>query len=180
MARKPNRRYPCIFVGPGVRATDDRIQTAWKARHGQGAPFGSLRQEWRRQHCAVINPYGSDGCPYTIDQCISAFEAAVMATLEPQVIDSRVYFISVARSRGLERAENKPSSRITEGAGPGVAGVVGQGDPARRRADLFRGAEGPTLREVEDAESRYLRRRMAKPTRIGEMLRRPDSGAREG
>jgi hypothetical protein len=168
---KRSVKFPCIFRGLDIKPTDDRIQAAWKERHGQGAPFGSLRQQWRKQHCATINPYGSDGCPYTIDQCISAFEATVMETLKPQVIDSRVYFISAARSSGLTRAETKPSPRITEAAGPGLTGFVGSGGSAR---------SGEDLEADRRAADTGVRTRLARPVRIGEMLRWPDGRPREG
>lgn len=178
---KPDaRRYPCIFAGTEIRATDDRIQEAWKARFGKGAPFGSLRQTWRRGHCRAINPYGSDGCPYARESCIIAFEDAVMQSLGRNVLDPRVYFISVARTTGMQRAETKPQERITEGPGPGVAGVVGLDHSARRSPYLASVREDPDIPGLDEPASDSLRRRLSRPVRIGEMLRWPDSGAREG
>ena len=180
-----NARFPCIFVGTTIRPTDDRIQAAWKARFGVGAPFGSIRQTWRQQHCRTINPYGSDGCPFTIDQCIQAFEDAVVESLGRTVLDPRVYLISVAKSRGLDRAENKPATgpRITSTAteGPGVAGAVGGSGLEGRPGDLPpHWSTRDRLRPLDEGDGSHLRSRLSRPVHIGTLLPTADRRPRQG
>jgi hypothetical protein len=177
-------RYKCVFAGIATKPIDDRIQAAWKARFGQGAPFGSLRQTWRRQHCATVNPYGSDGCPFTIFECLEAFEDAVIESLAPQVLDSRVYFISVAKTTGMRRAENKPreEARISRTlTGPGLIGVVGEGSAEGRDRDLPPDGTAPDgSRPLDEGNESHLRPRLRRPVHIGTLLGSPDSRPREG
>lgn len=180
----PPARYPCIFMGPEVRSTDDVIQDAWKARFGVGAPFGSLRKEWRREHCRTINPYGSDGCPFERADCIAAFREAVLESLLTKVIDPRVYFIAVAKTRGMQRAENKPReahrSETSSAARPGQQRAVASGDPARRLRDLAAYLGDDPVSAVEAVDTDHLRPRLARPTRIGALLGSPDGRPRQG
>lgn len=108
------RRWPCIFSEPLIREqVDPRVAAQWQAVFGKRAPFGDLRNSWRRHHCRTLNPYGSETCPYAVRDCALAFYAAT------KVVTGRIpppdrpggFFIKVAKGMGAARADNKPLAR---------------------------------------------------------------------
>lgn len=123
---------------------------------GRTPPFGDLRQQWRKMHCAVLNPYSSDTCPYSTEDCGLAFLAAVERSVDKA---SPVgYFRSVARSMALDRADNKPLERERDTTPrPSYEGPVG-----------LHPAEGQGLRGADRG-----------PVRIGDLLGALDLGPRQ-
>jgi hypothetical protein len=175
-------RWPCVFYGGMSDHVDELIQQEWQAKYGVGAPFGSLRKEWRRAHCRTLNRYGSEDCPYPVNNCADAFYRAVHGSLDA-AYDPRTYFISVARSSALERADNKPLARDraeTAEEGSVAARLVGQGDPARRDGVVPPDGSDGAVRSLGIEHGSHLRRKISRPTRIGTLLRSPDGGSREG
>lgn len=128
------RHFECIFRYPRVRETiDPAIKNDWERTYGKRAPFGDLRRQWQLKHCRTLNPYGSEDCPYSLDQCTEAFARAVGVVTATELRSPGGYFGKVARSRAAERADAKPLARDLPHApqGPGDTGDVPQ-DPGSR------------------------------------------------
>jgi hypothetical protein len=167
------RNYPCIFAHPSpfLRGQiDPRIDVAWKRRFEAKAPFGNLRRLWREEHCAELNPYGSDGCPYSEEECSLAFFQAVERTVF-QARDKRSasgYFRAVARSAAFRRADEKPLAREQRAKGPGYPRAAQVGPLPGRRGSPEAGNEVA------------VRSRLSRPDAIGSLLAGLDLGPREG
>ena len=153
-SRPTRTKHPCVFATAFVREqVDPRVKEAFAAG-GRKAPFGDLRQQWRKEHCRVLNPYSSDSCPYKAEECAMAFLAAVEHSADKA---SPVgYFRKIARTMALDRADNKPLER-DHGQGPGNARPV----------------------PVDPEERRELRGADRGPESIGDLLRALDSRSRQ-
>jgi hypothetical protein len=193
-------RFACVFRDPFVREQiDPRIQSEWKAMYGCGAPFGDLRRTWRKEHCATINPYGSEGCPYEAKDCAMAFYAAVQSSMGPHITRPAGYFRKVARSTGIVRADNKPLSRDRKLAtdvlpkarpetkaarwqegGPGNGSDGTHGDAARPMERVAGERDIPGLFALDGDERKSLYRARSRPQSIGSLLGSHHDGAREG
>src|SRR5438552_7112299 len=67
--RGVSKTHECVFKSQFVREQiDPRIKSIWP-----DAPFGNLRRLWREQSCAETNPYDSEWCPYSTEDCALAF-----------------------------------------------------------------------------------------------------------
>ena len=159
-------KYPCVFSTTFLKEqVDARLYELDKK-----TPFGAFRKIWKEEHCSRINPYGSESCPFTSEDCSMAFyQVAKRALLNNDTRNQRVgFFRKDARWTGIERSENKPGLRGGPEQGPfhvlGREGGMGAGQqPAERLDD--RGAVG-------------LRR--AAPRSIGSLLRGDGTGPRLG
>ena len=139
-----NEKWPCIFTAEFTKEqVNPRLQEI-------GAPFGAFTRAWRWEHCATINPYGSDSCPYETEDCALAY----LKTSQDAVADATVsvvgYFKILAKRRALDRVDNKPLARdnrrtyglstkvgatdLRTGAGTRSGDDVGQ--PRLRQPDL--------------------------------------------
>jgi hypothetical protein len=150
---KPRRvsTHPCMFSTPFLREqVDPRIKDMWP-----DAPFGNLRRLWRDRHCAELNPYESQWCPYRPEECATAFLLAVTNTVIANPRSRTGYFRAVALSTALKRADDKPLRREER---PGDAG----------------GISGRIAPRPE------VRSRTARPNAIGDVLGALDLGPREG
>lgn len=171
----------CIFVGNLTLRNEvyPAIDRAWKARFGQKPKYGDLVRIWKARHCRVLAPGGSDLCPYSRAQCTEAFRQAVMAVIEaPNVTSPNGYFIGVAKSSAIQRAEDKPLSR--EGYDRGSQHRDEPGQPVHpglsgRRGDQP-GQSGTVVLDSSDLRGPVHRG----PQRIGELLGAYDLGPREG
>lgn len=118
------KRWPCVLRDPLIRSdVNPRINRAWEAYHGDtDPPFAAFQRIWRTEHCAEINPYGSEDCPYRARDCLIAYyKTAIDAIEEPGVRSVVGLFRTMAHRRGLERADTKPLARErmrTDGQGP--------------------------------------------------------------
>ena len=113
-----------------------------------------------------------------------AFLSAVQNSLLPWVDAPAAYFVKVARSAGVERADNKPLARERhreEGSGqPGD--LRGGPAPGRRRGVAQVGGVHPprgVVPEVLDEED-HLRRARTRPNAIGDLLGALNIGSRQG
>jgi hypothetical protein len=182
--RRPSRQS-CVFKEPFVREQiDPRVKSLWEKTTGKPAPFGRLRMNFQREHCSKINPYAGE-CPYRVEECGMAFLSAVQASLLPWIEDPAAYFVKVARSAGIERADNKPLAREqhrdVHQAGDDRSGRSGHG--TGRPGDLahVRGVH-PSQRlgaEVLDEED-HLRRAHVRPNSIGSLLGALNLGPHQG
>jgi hypothetical protein len=192
-------RFACVFRDPFVREQiDPRIQALWKAEYGVGAPFGDLRRTWRKEHCATINPYGSEGCPYEAKDCAMAFLAAVQSSIGPNITRPAGYFCKVARSTGIVRADNKPLTRDRKLGTDVLPKATPQAQEPRRQpgrsGEAERGAYGhpagpvvgvagerdiPGLFALDTDQRKSLYRARARPRSIGSLLGQDHDGARE-
>lgn len=87
----------------------------WRTTFKVKTPFGDLRNQFRRQHCRTLNPYGSDTCPYDRDVCALAFMDAVRVTCDAKPKVPVGYFRKVAKTMGAIRADSKPLARTQRG-----------------------------------------------------------------
>jgi len=95
---------------------DKKVDELWKSTFRvTRVPLGDLRNQFRRQHCRTLNPYGSDSCPYDRDVCALAFLDAVRVTCDAQPKVPVGYFRKVAKTMGAIRADNKPLARVARG-----------------------------------------------------------------
>lgn len=110
-----SRRWTCV-VGTGlVRTTiDPWISEAWQRKFGGQVPFGDLRNQWRKQHCRTLNPYGSEDCPYRPDQCASAYASAIKKTIGASPGKPVGYFRKVAIVDAARRADEGVDIRLRE------------------------------------------------------------------
>jgi hypothetical protein len=134
---------------------------------------------FQQEHCRAINPYGSESCPYREEECGMAFLGAIQSTLLPWVEDPAAYFVKVARSTGVDRADNKPLAREhhrEEGSGHGRDLLSGR-EPGRD-GDLVRVRSADAVRDVHSEED-SLRRAHARPNAIGDLLGSLDFGSRQ-
>lgn len=155
---------------------DSRINERWKRRWGQSAPFGNLRRIFRNMHCATINPYDSRYCPYSKRDCAIAFYLCAAKTVN-EAHDPRSaagYFRAVARTSALDRAENKPLARGRDDAIP----PKGSRDPDAARSGHSAG-HGDVI-EDGDQDIVAMRRNLARPLHIGDLLRGIDPRSRQG
>lgn len=158
-------KWPCIFRGAIVR---DHVDPRLAADY-EGVPFGDFRRTWREQHCRAINPYGSDGCPYSERECAAAFEDVAREAMYARVPGA--YFRVRARTTGLDRAENKPLAREAERPRHGRDG--GRSHAPRHDDDLPLVDGAGAHRDPDhrpDEEEAALRRAAARPRRIGELF----------
>lgn len=174
--------WTCIFVDGLSKEADDQVQREWKETRGEGAPFGSLRKSFREQHCATLNPYGSDQCPYPPTACVLAFLVSVQRSLSAE--DPRVYFRVVTKSLATQRADTKPLSRDSEphrtqaSYFPDVTRDVAAGSDARRSGDLGGDGETDRIPLVAEAAEGHLHRRIARPVHVSAVLGIPASRPR--
>lgn len=182
--KRPSR-WPCIFRGRFIREqVDPRVKTLWERTTGRPAPFGRLRLTFQKEHCRSINPYGSESCPYREDECAMAFLSAVQNSLLPWIEDPAAYFVKVARSAGIERADNKPLAREKHREeGPSHAGDLRGGHASGRRRGVapVRGVHPSqgVVPQVLDEED-HLRRARTRPNAIGDLLGSLNLGPRPG
>ena len=170
--RNAAARYPCIFRGAFIREqVDPRVKELWERTTGSKAPFGRLRMNFQRQHCATINPYGSEDCPYREEECAMAFLSTVQNVLLPWITDPAAYFVKVAKSTGIERADNKPLARERHRE---------EGSSDRRRADAGHAPGHPRDAGGESADEARLHSARRRPESIGTLLGSLDLGARQG
>lgn len=172
-----SQTHPCVFRGSFIRdQIDPRINERWKQRWDRSAPFGNLRKLFRDSHCSIINPYDSSYCPYSERDCAIAFyQCAVKTVNEAHDLRSATgYFRSVARSFALHRVDNKPLARSRVEAIP----KEGSGNTrASRPGDQTGHGDGP---EDGDQDVMAVRRDVARPVHIGDLLRGIDARSRQG
>lgn len=189
--RKKSR--PCIFRTAFVREqVDPRVQVEWTAFTGHPAPFGDLRQTFKREHCSQVNPHADPQCAYREEECAMAFLGAVQSVLVPGVRNPAAMFRSVARRTGLERADNKPLARemhhgvetnpfaalihqaqAAAQPAPGrLAHTNAIGDATGLEANRMAGTTGRPQRGVSvlDPADTDLRRARHRPESIGDLL----------
>ena len=178
---KRSARQSCVFRSRFIREEiDPRVKVLWERTTGQSAPFGRLRMNFQREHCRAINPYGGE-CPYREEECGTAFLAAVQNSLLPWITDPAAYFVKVARSSGIERADNKPLAREMhrEQTGSGNTGDVRGGHGPRFDGDLAVVRSSNAIRDIRPEEDN-LRRSHARPIAIGDLLGSIDPRPRQG
>ena len=174
--RKPTRTtrgYPCIFRQPSISDVEnfeESVYDVWRSVVGGKMPIGDLRNMWRRHHCATLNPYGSEHCPYPIADCVRAYERVTRATILVKPVSPVGYFIRVAKTDAAKRADEKPLTRAP--ASDSLTRTDGSDEPTRS------GNPGPT-NEGPDA-GQGVRRPQSGPQSIGDLLRALDLRPRSG
>lgn len=125
-------KHPIIreSVNPQLHRTDPKT------------PYAAFQRVFRSEHCATLNPYGSESCPYSKEDCALAYLRDAQHTLWNANPKTRIgYFRKVTRSSAARRADEKPLARDTirtdgqkqDAAGPvGSRSETGQGVRTRR------------------------------------------------
>lgn len=101
---RTSTEWPCVFGTDFVREQiDPRVKAEWADARDDKPKWGDLRNTFRREHCATVNPWGSETCPFPVEQCGIAFLKAVQQSLKAR--NAHAYFIRVARASGSYRAD---------------------------------------------------------------------------
>lgn len=160
------RKWECFLSTTLPKAVDPEVNTLWKTTFGKRTPFGDLRNQWRRQHCRTLNPYGSDSCPYPLQDCAVSFLIAVDATCRAKPASPVGYFRAVAKSLAAQRADQKPVRPLTDSVMRG--NIIRTGVPDEEPQAQRSGDPGDTSEGTESRQG--LRRPQAGPISIGEVL----------
>jgi len=166
--RKPTpltERWPCIFRQKStIDVVEPWISDEWLRITGRKAPFGDLRNQFRKQHCRTLNPYGSETCPFASEECVTAYRSSVAATLRARPRNPMGYFRTVARMEGARRADEGVDRRIRRRYSTPETNVpAAETSPAER--------PGHTGNEAGSIQTgRGLHSPTSGPTGIGELL----------
>jgi hypothetical protein len=154
------------------------VQEEWKRTYGAAAPFGNLRAMWSNEACARVTPLGGP-CPYAEERCAMAFLSAVQTVTATRRRSPTGYFRSVARSMGIDMADNKPLSREANREAHLFAAEAapGSGDTDRPGNGDAAGPQGDDPARPDASPD--LRRTIARPIAIGALLGSLHLGARE-
>jgi len=170
------RKWPCVFAGDFIeKQVNPRLYEQDKT-----TPFGAFQRAWRTFHCAEINPYGSESCPYAEEDCAIAYLMAAQQALGAR--KSRIgLFQILAQKRGWQRAENKPLARSrivrTDGHQNGASDLR-DGPGAGPGDDLGHGGTPGTPGPLAQLRTVDLRSSSHRPQSIGELLRGDGAGPR--
>lgn len=172
-----SRKWPCQFSTKWTPVSDLAVDEMWKAEFGGKTPFGDLRNQWRREHCRTLNPYGSESCPYAPDICLGEFVHAVQRTVDAHPRVPVGYFRKVARSSAARRADEKPLARDSTKVLTGQTEQARVGtDVSNTEAERERRLGGPS--PTTTAERQGVRSPASGPVSIGEVLRSLDLRSR--
>lgn len=177
-----SRTWECLFSTKYAKAVDPLVDAMWKGAYGEGkVPFGDLRNQWRRQHCRTLNPYGSESCPYPMKSCAEAFLETVSTTIRARARKPVGYFRKVAKNDAAKRADEKPLSRDLTTL-PLHGSIIRTGVPdeepkAQGPGDAGASTEGTESRQTD---SRGVRSTLSGPIAIGDLLGSLDLRSRQG
>jgi hypothetical protein len=160
------RRWPCVIASPLLRKdANDLLARLWhEDREAPGyPPYSAFARLFRSEHCATLNPYGSESCPYLERDCVMAYLTACQRAIEPSVHAPVPFFRWVAKSLALERADNKPLTRDNPRT------VVREQEVASRQ-----GRPGRS-RDVRDGDEPGSSVRRAIPSSIGSLFGTEDT-----
>ena len=175
-----NQKWPCVFRDPFTKEEINKRLAAL------GAPIGAFTRVWRWEHCATLNPYGSDSCPYESEDCALAYFITAQQAMDAHT--SKVgLFKALAKRKGIERADNKPLARDTvrtdglEGRSGGLRGGAGTRPPddmagPRREATQASGMAHDRSVGMRDAADRPVSRSI--PRSVGSLLWGDAAGSR--
>jgi len=125
-------KWPCIFRHPIIReSVNPRLH-----RIDPKTPYAAFQKVFRSEHCATLNPYGSENCPYSKEDCALAYYRDASRTLATANPKTRIgYFRKVTRSSAAARADDKPLARAimrTDGQEDAPRPVDGSSDEGRK------------------------------------------------
>ena len=123
-------KWPCVFRNKIIReSVNPQLH-----REDPTTPYAAFQKVFRQEHCATLNPYGSESCPYPPEDCALAYLRDAQTTLWNANPKTRIgYFRKVTRSSAAIRADNKPLAReILRTNGQDAGGPVGRGDEEGR------------------------------------------------
>lgn len=132
-------KFPCVFRDKIIReSVNPQLH-----RIDPTTPYAAFQKVFRSEHCATLNPYGSESCPYSKEDCALAYFRDAQRTLVSANPRTRIgYFRKVTRSSAAIRADDKPLARDTlkrtDGQTTNVQRPVGSGDDEGRRVRTSR------------------------------------------
>ena len=169
--RQSPSKHHCVVAGAFAREQiDPRIKAAYD-EIGVAPKFGDLRKIWRKRHCATLNPYGFEDCPYDEQDCAMAYLSAIQTSVHVAAHGNPVgYFWRLAYSMAVTRADEKPLLRDREDA-------KGSSHTRHAQSGDQPGSPGvvPAISAVQDQAGRDeidpgLRGRLSRPEHIGALL----------
>lgn len=179
-------KHPCVFRTE-FHKEQVNARLVGGLKNKRKVPFGDFTRTWRQEHCARINPYGSESCPYRPEDCSMAFLNVAQRAMEMD--EPGAYFRVHAKYTGLDRAENKPLARErydrTDGHPSGAPGL--RDGPGARPGDVLGGPlesnaevrdRVPPARRVSDDGSLGVHRTTGGLQPMGALLRGDDPGPR--
>jgi hypothetical protein len=176
---RTSTEWPCIFKDPiATERLDPAVKKLWESRRDDRPKWGDLRTTFRRDHCRTVNPWGSETCPFKVEECALAFYRSIEQSLKAR--NPYGYFIRVCRSSGAARADlgQELRARMRTDANEGAMGRAGTdrlraGSPDGLRAE----PHDPVVRGVDGEDAvRGLRGLAARPSTVGDVLRSFDLG----
>jgi hypothetical protein len=171
------RKWECFLSTNMTKTVDPQVDELWRTAFGKRTPFGDLRNQWRRHHCRTLNPYGSETCPYQLEDCALAFLQTVRVTTRSNPKSPVGYFLRVAKSEAAKRADNKPLRRGLT-ADNQYGSILRTGVPDEEPKAEGPGITGP---QTEDSVSRQRMRSAATgPISIGDLLGQIDPRPHQG
>ena len=175
---RTSAEWPCIFPTPlATERLDPAVKKLWETRRDDRPKWGDLRTTFRRSHCRLVNPWGSETCPFKPEDCALAFYQALEHSLDAR--NPYAYFITVCKSMGAARADLGVELRArmrTDDANEGAMGRTSDPSLRERSADGIRavlegGSEPSVVRVVQDSVSvRGVRGVAAQPTALRDVL----------
>jgi hypothetical protein len=167
-------KYPCIFKTDFHKEQiNPRLSELGKV------PFGDFTKSWRREHCARINPYGSEVCPYATEDCSISFLKVAEQAMRAD--NPGAYFRVAAMRTGIRRADLKPLARErysrTDGQQEGAGGIRRGTSPGSPHVPGSALAAHPDRRVAGDG-SMGVHRSRHRPQTLGSVLRGDDPGSR--
>lgn len=146
---RTSREWPCIFKTTlATERLDPAVKKLWESRRSDRPKWGDLRTMFRQSHCKLVNPWGSETCPFKEEDCALAFYAALDQSLDAR--NPYGYFRSVVRSMGAARADLGVEVRARMRTDVTDEGAVGRPPTSRLR-------EGPPDRVRNEPYDRVVR-----------------------
>jgi hypothetical protein len=171
------RHWQCWISTDLAKSVDADVDAEWRSAYHSRPPFGDLHNQWRRQHCRTLNPYGSEDCPYPIEACARAFLDAVWVTSMAQATKPGAYFMKVARTSAAVRADQAQENRrkgLTDR--PVYGSIIRTGVPDEEPETERPGESGASTSSTEERPG--LHSPQDRPLSIGEVLGQIDLGPR--
>lgn len=165
------KQIPCVFEGEFIRGqVDPRIKEEYGT---QKVPWGDFRRQFKIQYCRRVNPTGHpEDCPFPEEDCAMTFmQTALQARdgLKPGAL-----FRVLAKSKGLDRADNRPLTRDRVPAGrPSNL-------PERPTSGQQGSVRGMASSKAEPVDGSPMPGRTARPASLAEVLGSLNLGARQG
>ena len=162
-----NQKWPCIF---STNFTKDEVNKRLYQRYPK-FNFNAFTRAWRWEHCATLNPYGSDSCPYEARDCALAYMITAQRAMDGATRSEVGYFKLLARKSATQRADDKPLARDrvrTDGLQAGTTDL--RSGAGTRPGDVLEASPSGDADPRRVADDGPVGLRRAAPRSIGSLL----------